>query len=50
MVSVDHSADGVELEIERPGETVQGVVTDRVFFKPEKAEETLTATGTKTGA
>jgi len=50
MVSVDHSADGVELEIERPGEMVQGVVTDRVFFKPEKAEETLTATGTKTSA
>ena len=43
MVGVDHSADGVELEVERPGETVEGVVTDRVFFKPEKAEEMLAA-------
>ena len=50
MVTVDHSAEGVELEIERPGETVQGVITDRVFFKPEKAEEILAAPGTTTSA
>jgi aminomethyltransferase len=50
MVGTEHSADGVELEVERPDETVQAVVTDRVFFKPEKAEQTLTAPGGTTGA
>jgi len=45
MVSVEHSPEGVELEVERPDETVEAVVVDRVFFKPEHAEEQLTATG-----
>jgi hypothetical protein len=45
MVSVEHSAEGVELEVERPDETVEAVVVDRVFVKPEHAEEKLTATG-----
>ena len=48
MVSVEHSAEGVELNIERPEETVDAVVVDRVFFKPEHAEETLTAPGSAT--
>src|ERR671937_605873 len=39
MVSVEHSAEGVALEVERPEETVEAVVVDRVFFKPEHAEE-----------
>jgi glycine cleavage system aminomethyltransferase T len=42
MVSIDAAEIGAELEIERPGETVSGVVADRVFLKPEKAEQTLT--------
>ena len=41
MVPVEHSEIGVELEIERPDETVSGVVADRVFFKPEQAEQKL---------
>jgi hypothetical protein len=45
MVSVEHSAEGVTLEVERPEETVEAVVVDRVFFKPEHAEETLAAPG-----
>jgi glycine cleavage system aminomethyltransferase T len=45
MVSVEHSAEGVELEVERPEETAEAVVVDRVFFKPEHAEETLAAPG-----
>ena len=34
---------GTEIEIERPDQTVSGVVADRVFFKPEHAEQPLTA-------
>ena len=41
MVPVEHAELGTELEIERPGETVSGVVADRVFYKPEHAEQTL---------
>jgi glycine cleavage system aminomethyltransferase T len=41
MVPVEHAEIGTELEIERPGETVDGVVVDRVFLKPEQAEQTL---------
>jgi glycine cleavage system aminomethyltransferase T len=41
MVPTEHADIGVELEIERPGETVSGVVADRVFLKPEHAEQTL---------
>ena len=42
MVPVEHAEIGTELVIERPGETVEGVVADRVFYKPEQAEQTLT--------
>jgi glycine cleavage system aminomethyltransferase T len=42
MVPVEHAELGTELEIERPGETVSGIVADRVFYKPEHAEQTLT--------
>ena len=50
MVSVEHSAEGVALEVERPEETVEAVVVDRVFFKPEHAEESLTARDSAAGA
>jgi glycine cleavage system aminomethyltransferase T len=43
MVPVEHSELGTELEIERPDQTVSGVVADRVFFKPEHAEQPLAA-------
>lgn len=42
MVPAEHAELGTELVIERPGETVEGVVADRVFYKPEHAEQTLT--------
>jgi len=42
MVPIEHADIGAELEVERPGETVSGVVADRVFFKPEQAEQALT--------
>jgi glycine cleavage system aminomethyltransferase T len=41
MLGVEHSALGTELEIERPEQTVPAVVADRVFFKPEHAEQRL---------
>jgi aminomethyltransferase len=50
MVGVEHSGEGVELEVERPDETVQGVVCDRVFFKPEHAEQALAPPGGGAGA
>jgi aminomethyltransferase len=43
MVPIEHSDVGTEIEIERPDQTVSGVVADRVFFKPEHAERPLTA-------
>ena len=39
MVPVEHSELGTQLVVERPDETVNAVVADRVFFKPEHAEE-----------
>jgi hypothetical protein len=48
-VSVEHSAEGVALEVERPEGTVEAVVVDRVFFKPEHAEAALTAPGGASG-
>ena len=39
MVPVVHSELGTELVVERPDERVNAVVADRVFFKPEHAEE-----------
>jgi glycine cleavage system aminomethyltransferase T len=50
MVPVEYSEIGVELEVERPEETVSAVVADRVFFKPEHAEQTLSATSSSKGA
>ena len=41
MVPIEHAELGTELEVERPGETVEGIVADRVFFKPEQAEQVL---------
>jgi aminomethyltransferase len=45
MVPIEHSELGAEVEIERPEETVSGVVADRVFFKPEQAEQALGGSG-----
>ncbi|HWI46532.1 MAG TPA: glycine cleavage T C-terminal barrel domain-containing protein, partial [Rubrobacter sp.] len=50
MVPVEYSEIGIELEIERPEETVPAVVADRVFFKPEHAEQELSATSSNKGA
>jgi glycine cleavage system aminomethyltransferase T len=41
MVPVEHTELGTQLVVERPGETVDAVVADRVFFKPEHAEQRL---------
>jgi glycine cleavage system aminomethyltransferase T len=43
MVPIEHSELGTQLVVERPGETVEAVVADRVFFKPEHAEQKLAA-------
>src|ERR671911_2923674 len=50
MVPVEYSEIGVELEVERPDETVPAVVADRVFFKPEHAEQDLSITSSNKGA
>jgi len=50
MVPVEYGEIGTELEVERPEETVSAVVADRVFFKPEHAEQTLSATSFSKGA
>jgi glycine cleavage system aminomethyltransferase T len=50
MVPVEYSEIGIELEIERPEETVPAVVADRVFFKPEHAEQELSTTSSNKGA
>ena len=43
MVPVEHSDLGAQLIVERPDETVDAVVADRVFFKPDDAKEELAA-------
>jgi glycine cleavage system aminomethyltransferase T len=43
MVPVEHSEIGTELQVERPDETVDAQVADRVFFKPEHAEQAVSA-------
>ena len=43
MLPVEHSELGTELVVERPGETIDAVVADRVFFKPEHAEQRLSS-------
>ncbi|MGI8866343.1 MAG: glycine cleavage T C-terminal barrel domain-containing protein, partial [Rubrobacteraceae bacterium] len=45
MVPVEYTEIGVELTVERPEETVQATVADRIFFKPEHAEQTLSPVG-----
>ena len=45
MVPVEYSEIGTELTVERPEETVAAVVADRVFIKPEKAEQHLSGPG-----
>ncbi|MDP9481114.1 MAG: glycine cleavage system protein T, partial [Actinomycetota bacterium] len=41
MVPVEYSELGTELEVERPEGVVSATVADRVFFKPEHAEQAL---------
>src|SRR3712207_6350420 len=50
MVPVEYSEIGIELEVERPGEMVSATVADRVFFRPEHAEQNLSATSSSKGA
>ena len=50
MVPVEYSEIGIDLEVERPEETVSAVVADRVFFKPEQAEQELSAASSNKGA
>jgi aminomethyltransferase len=41
MVPIEHTELGTELEVERPEGVVSATVADRVFIKPEKAEQQL---------
>jgi len=50
MVPVEYSEIGIGLEVERPEEMVSATVADRVFFKPERAEQDLSATSSSKGA
>jgi glycine cleavage system aminomethyltransferase T len=43
MVPIELAAIGTELEVERPEGTVEAVVADRTFFRPEHAEQQLAA-------
>jgi glycine cleavage system aminomethyltransferase T len=43
MVPIEHSEIGTEVQVERPDGVVEAVVADRLFFKPEKAEQKLSA-------
>jgi glycine cleavage system aminomethyltransferase T len=45
MVPADLGELGTELEVHRPDATVEAVVADRVFFRPEHAEQTLPHAG-----
>jgi glycine cleavage system aminomethyltransferase T len=45
MVPVEHSEIRTELTVQRPEETVQAVVADRVFVKPEEAEQHVSRPG-----
>jgi glycine cleavage system aminomethyltransferase T len=44
MVPIEYTDLGTELEIERPEGVVSATVADRVFIKPEKAEQQLKPT------
>jgi glycine cleavage system aminomethyltransferase T len=41
MVPIEHTELGTELEVERPAEVVRATVVDRVFVRPERAEQRL---------
>ncbi len=43
MVPIEHSEIGTEVQVERPEGVVEAVVADKLFFKPEKAEQELSA-------
>jgi aminomethyltransferase len=49
MVPVEHSELGTQVDVERPDETVNAVVADRVFFKPDHAKEELAAGSSPAG-
>ena len=50
MVPVEYGELGTELVVERPDETVAAVVADRVFIRPEKAEQHLSTPRTGSGS
>jgi glycine cleavage system aminomethyltransferase T len=50
MVPTDLGEIGTELEVQRPEGTVDAVVADRVFFRPEHAEQQFTAAGRDSAA
>jgi len=45
MVPTELSEIGTELQVQRPEGTVDAVVADRVFFRPEHAEQQLATAG-----
>jgi len=44
IVPIEHTELGIELEVERPEGVVSATVADRVFIKPEQAEQQLKPT------
>jgi glycine cleavage system aminomethyltransferase T len=50
MVPTELSEIGTELQVQRPEGTVDAVVADRVFFRPEHAEQQLATAGPGAGA
>jgi glycine cleavage system aminomethyltransferase T len=47
MVPATHAALGTELEVQRPEGVLDAVVADRVFFRPEHAEQQLAGRSTR---
>jgi glycine cleavage system aminomethyltransferase T len=50
MVPAELGEIGTEVDVQRPDATVDAVVADRVFFRPEHAEERLAGAGPDTAA
>jgi len=49
MVPAEYSTIGIGLEVQRPEGVVPAVVADRLFFKPDKAEQELSASRSTKG-
>jgi glycine cleavage system aminomethyltransferase T len=45
MIPIEHTEIGTKLAVQRPEQTVQAVVADRVFVTPEKAEQHMSNPG-----